>query len=266
MVELLLENGAAINHINHSGESALLLACYDSNRMLTKLLAEKGADLFVSSKNGLSPVWYACSNNQKEIVDLFIENGVDVNYSKPVTGNETSMYSYLDWVETADSLSISSSFSLDTTYGYGGESLLHVAAKSGHVSMVKMLLDKGANINIQDESGNTALHYAAANGKKDMVKLLLEKDADASVVNAKEQKAIDYSNIKGFNEITELLLKYSPSNIANPNSSKTETAPISAPVDMASKKQALLDLKELLDAGILSQDEFDTEKAKILKG
>lgn len=35
---------------------------------------------------------------------------------------------------------------------------------------------------------------------------------------------------------------------------------------MASKKQALLDLKELLDAGILSQEEFDAEKSKILKG
>jgi ankyrin repeat protein len=174
------------------------------------------------------------------------------------------MYSYLDWVETADSLSVSSSFSLDTTYGYGGESLLHVAAKSGHVSMVKLLLDKGATINIQDESGNTALHYASANGKKDMVKLLLEKGADASVVNAKEQKAIDYSNIKGYNEITELLLKFSPSNTVNPAVAKTET--VVPPADMSSKKQALLDLKELLDAGILSQEEFDQEKSKILKG
>jgi hypothetical protein len=35
---------------------------------------------------------------------------------------------------------------------------------------------------------------------------------------------------------------------------------------MADKKKALLDLKELLDAGILSVAEFESEKAKILKG
>jgi uncharacterized protein len=35
---------------------------------------------------------------------------------------------------------------------------------------------------------------------------------------------------------------------------------------MAVKKKALLDLKDLLDAGILSHEEFDAEKAKILKG
>ena len=269
MVELLLDNGADINHVNHAGESALLISCYDSNRMLTKLLVDRGADVFVASKNGLSPIWYACSNNQKEIVELFLNNGVDVNYAKPVNDTTDSMYSYLDWVETANNLASDSNFSLNNTYNYGGESLIHVAAKSGHISMIKLLLDKGAQINVQDESGNSALHYAAANGKKDMVKLLLENNADASIVNAKEQKAIDYSNIKGYNEITELLLKASPANGVNTNFAK---APDSDPVqtapknDMASKKQALLDLKELLDAGILSQEEFDGEKTKILKG
>jgi hypothetical protein len=34
---------------------------------------------------------------------------------------------------------------------------------------------------------------------------------------------------------------------------------------MESKKKALLDLKELLDAGILTPEEFDTEKSKVLK-
>ena len=120
---------------------------------------------------------------------------------------------------------------------------------------------------MQDESGNSALHYAAANGKKDMVKLLLENNADASIVNAKEQKAIDYSNIKGYNEITELLLKNSPANGTNPAFAKSQEQAATTPQnDMAGKKQALLDLKELLDAGILSQEEFDGEKAKILKG
>jgi ankyrin repeat protein len=147
--------------------------------------------------------------------------------------------------------------------------MLHVAAKSGHLSMLKMLIEKGANINIQDESGNTALHYSAANGKKDAVKFLLEKSADPTIVNVKEQKAIDYSNIKGFNEITALLLKYGlpvNPNVQGTSTVSTENTAEAPKNDMAAKKQALLDLKELLDAGILSQEEFDDEKAKILKG
>jgi uncharacterized protein len=209
----------------------------------------------------VSPIWYACANNQKEIVALFLDNGLDVNHSRPLSGETSSMNSYLDWVETATSLSIQSSFTLNTTYEYGGESLLHLAVKSGHISMIKLLIERGASVNIQDESGNTALHYAAANGKKDAVKFLLEKSADPSIVNTKEQKAIDYANIKGFNEITALILNASTNGGGAPTKSDQTTT--HAPFN---KKQALLDLKELLDSGVLSQNEFDAEKSKILKG
>jgi ankyrin repeat protein len=198
-----------------------------------------------------------------------LQSGLDVNFSKPLSGADESMNTYLDWIESATNISLDSSFTLDNSYSYGGETLLHVAVKKGHLSLVKLLIENGASINIADESGNTALHYAAANGKKDIVKLLLENHADPSVVNVKEQKAIDYSNIKGYNEITEALLKYSPKDIAVAPVPTVQTAASNgaAPENpMALKKQALLDLKELLDAGILSQEEFDTEKQKILKG
>jgi len=269
MVTLLLDNGADINHTNHSGENALLIACYETNRMLAKLLIERGSDVFTSSNNGYSPIWYACASNQKEIVALFLENGVDVNYSKPVANDTSSMNDYLDWIVSATNISNESSFTLNNSYTYGGESLLHVATKKGNLSMVKLLIEGGANINIQDESGNTPLHYSAANGKKDVVKYLLDNKADASIVNVKEQKAIDYSNVKGFNEITELILKYAPSGTTvNPINTvpQTEAPKADTSNSMETKKKALLDLKELLDAGILTSEEFDIEKSKILKG
>jgi len=233
--------------------------------MLAKILVERGADVFISNNNGYSPIWYACANNQKEIVSLFLENGVDVNYSKPVAQDTSSMNDYLDWIVTATNISNESSFSLNSSYTYGGESLLHVATKKGNLSMVKLLIEAGANINIQDESGNTPLHYSAANGKKDVVKYLLENDADASIVNVKEQKAIDYSNVKGFNEITELILKYAPSGTVVTPIQKEEPQKANISNSIEGKKKALLDLKELLDAGILTSEEFETEKSKILK-
>lgn len=111
------------------------------------------------------------------------------------------------------------------------------------------------------------MHFAAANGKKDLVKTLLEHGADATMVNNKEQLAIDYANMNGFNEITALLVQYSP-NVKNKTNTETilpnEKADESIHPDISSKKQALLDLKELLDAGILTQDEFDVEKKKLL--
>ncbi|AOW09858.1 SHOCT domain-containing protein [Flavobacterium gilvum] len=98
---------------------------------------------------------------------------------------------------------------------------------------------------------------------------MLDNKADASIVNIKEQKAIDYSNVKGFNEITELILKYAPSGtVVTPiqTSPSQEAVKSGTANSMEGKKKALLDLKELLDAGILTVEEFEVEKNKILKG
>ncbi|KAK4223637.1 ankyrin repeat-containing domain protein [Podospora fimiseda] len=53
------------------------------------------------------------------------------------------------------------------------------AAKNGHEAIVKLLLDKGAGLESKDkENGRTPLWWAAKNGQEAVVKLLLDKGAD----------------------------------------------------------------------------------------
>ena len=61
-----------------------------------------------------------------------------------------------------------------------------------------------------------------------------------------------------------MLLSKSPKDIAAPVVEKRETISENEN-SFATKKQALMDIKELLDAGILTQDEFDIQKKKILE-
>ncbi len=98
------------------------------------------------------------------------------------------------------------------------------------------------------------------------IEKLLEQEADVSIVNAKEHLAVDYSNIKGFNEITALILETKGATAPTSAPAKTKTSKPNAGSGMADKKKALMDLKDLLDVGVLTQEEFDVEKAKILKG
>lgn len=60
---------------------------------------------------------------------------------------------------------------------------LMYAAKVGNLEIIKYLLDKGANINSQDDYGYTALHYAVEDNKLDAVKLLIEKKANINLVD-----------------------------------------------------------------------------------
>src|SRR5262245_816197 len=61
-----------------------------------------------------------------------------------------------------------------------GYTPLHHAVKNRHVSMIKLLLDAGADINAREEQTNsdTAISVAAADSSPEIVKLLLERGAD----------------------------------------------------------------------------------------
>jgi len=52
------------------------------------------------------------------------------------------------------------------------------AVKAANVTLVKTLIDSGANVNQQDEQGWTPLNWAAGKGDLELVSLLIENGAD----------------------------------------------------------------------------------------
>ncbi|MGL4394748.1 MAG: ankyrin repeat domain-containing protein [Brevinema sp.] len=85
---------------------------------------------------------------------------------------------------------------------------VHWAAAQGYTEMLKVLVDKGYDINTQDASGFTPLHYAVASGKFESVEFLVNRGADLYLVNQNkltpmslaaqtgEQKIVDYLFVK----------------------------------------------------------------------
>ncbi|VEL18726.1 unnamed protein product [Protopolystoma xenopodis] len=65
-----------------------------------------------------------------------------------------------------------------------GLNALHLAAKEGHVEVVRELLARGAIVDAATKKGNTALHIASLAGHFDVVKMLVERTAN---VNAQSQ-------------------------------------------------------------------------------
>ncbi|KAF2853751.1 ankyrin [Plenodomus tracheiphilus IPT5] len=81
----------------------------------------------------------------------------------------------------------SSTTTLNT--GYNISELLIRGSQRGSEAVVKLLLDKGANVNVNAQGGHygNALQAASAGGYKAVVKLLLDKGADP---NAQGHEAV----------------------------------------------------------------------------
>lgn len=89
-----------------------------------------------------------------------------------------------------------------------GRTALHMASANGHVDVMRVLLEAGADINARArDSGSTPLHDAVlARGIK-AVPLLLAAGADSSVRNADGETPIRLCEKLGFEDLGSLLLK-----------------------------------------------------------
>ncbi len=96
--------------------------------------------------------------------------------------------------------------------GYNDKVPLYIAAGKGYTSAVQLLIDHGANINIQDHQNLTPLHNASFRSSK-IVKMLLDNRAHVNAKDRYDQTPLHWSTEKGHDEIVRILLDYG----ANPN-------------------------------------------------
>ncbi|KAM0704420.1 hypothetical protein Q7P35_008654 [Cladosporium inversicolor] len=136
---------------------------------------------------GCTPLHYAASQGFDKIVVLLIHYGADPgisdNYKQTVptvtaeAGHENVMRTLLD-------------NRLDPNECVLGETLLHCAAKEGHVGMVRLLLDRGAHIDNKTTSNGTALHVAIIHQRVEVVEFLLRSGADPNVTDSEGRTAL----------------------------------------------------------------------------
>jgi ankyrin repeat protein len=90
--------------------------------------------------------------------------------------------------------------------GNHGETALKLAASSGHIFILGVLIDAGAMIDMTKfRGGQTALMWAAMAGKTAIVRKLLQAGADPDLKTDLGHKALDYAKERRHDDIVELL-------------------------------------------------------------
>jgi hypothetical protein len=86
-----------------------------------------------------------------------------------------------------------------------GRTALHRAVCRGNEAVVRVLLERGADLIRQDGNGKTALHLAVESGSEKMVKVVLEKIIDPNLTDGLGRTAL-FSAIQAENTILAKLL------------------------------------------------------------
>eukprot|EP00300_Choanocystis_sp_HF-7_P025768 c27948_g1_i1.p1 GENE.c27948_g1_i1~~c27948_g1_i1.p1 ORF type:complete len:151 (-),score=27.00 c27948_g1_i1:283-735(-) len=92
-----------------------------------------------------------------------------------------------------------------------------LASMYGHLDLVELLIDVGADVNKQNESGNTPMIVAAMNGHWDLVELLINLGADMNISSKSGWTALCWAAFDGTVDAVRVLLDGG----ANVNASNT---------------------------------------------
>ncbi|XP_031624690.1 serine protease persephone-like [Contarinia nasturtii] len=125
------------------------------------------------------------------------------------------------------------------------ETPLHKTAERGFTEIVKYLIDNGANVSAANGFEETSLHMAALNGHIEIVKILIGKGGNVNVKNDHKETPLHMAAFYGHIEIIKYLVDHGAD--VSARSDKNET-----PLAMAQNKDNLNTIQQIQSAAMIT--------------
>ena len=166
-VKSLLKKGVNPNIVDANGSPMLVLATREKSlKVIDVLLGDKNIDVDLSDKNGETPLMMASIDGNLPLV-------------KTLVIDHKAQLDHIGWTP------------------------LHYACAKGQLEVAQFLIANGAIVDSMSLGNTTPLMMAVQSGNEKLVKLLLDKDADLQLRNSQRLTAIDIADIYGKPWISE---------------------------------------------------------------
>lgn len=183
IVRLFLSHGADPNS-QYTGISALTTSIRKANQDIFQLLLQNGASTEVGQVepayyDSLSlPIHCAASAGNINILRTLLTRGLEVDSTLIPDGWTALFHAAKAGHEDVLRLLINDYGADANRRANKGTIAIHTAAYHNHEKCIEVFIDAGVDVNIRGRAGRTALHWAAQEGSIEAVRILLERNAN----------------------------------------------------------------------------------------
>lgn len=208
------------------GLTALQYSIIFNNLNAFNLLIEYEANYLINNNQGLNSFHIAIQYNRKEFFIELLNKIAEVNFVTKEKENLLHFCINYDRFEFVN-LILKKKININNQEDTLGLTPLHMAITKNNINTIQLLINNGAQINIQDFYGNTSLHYAISEKNEDIIKLLFKYQPNFNLTNIEgktslhiylENSSIIEKDSKNFylqKDILEFLIKNTDLNIQN---------------------------------------------------
>ncbi len=208
----LIEQGADVNLMSRKRDSVLFLASKEGHIPLVKALLQRSVDIHFKNHIGWNALFNAAWAGHYEVMEMLLEAGLDASIRNSHNKTALNMAVFNGNEKIVRRLLQESD--LEVSCEAEGRALIS-AASYDSVDALKVLLEK-VDIDFQDDLGVTALMRACEQGKRDAFKLLLEHGANVNIQDFRGNTALMLSLVtKNCDAMVLPLISASDSNSLN---------------------------------------------------
>ncbi|KAL1230041.1 Rabankyrin-5 [Trichinella pseudospiralis] len=221
LIQRFLSGGiSAINSTDsHLNTPLHLSIIHDNMALFNGLMKIQQLDLEILNREGLPALWYALAKNDAEFqyASALVSRGANFNAIRPRSGDTLLNLCVIDGLLEAAIYLIKKGASVDVPNAKG-ETALYLASSSGLDQLVQILLNSGANPNVQTkENRDTPLHVAIRCIYTHVIDSLLgEKGSNGcrrvpllfEIYNSNDDSALSLAISLGFYSVADKLIDF----------------------------------------------------------
>jgi ankyrin repeat protein len=202
-IDYLLERGASLEAVDNEGLTPLALSLFSTPMM--NILLDKGANPDVVTKVGCNLLHEAAACDNEEALKRLVTYGL--NLDKQDQNGSTPLHAALASYSETSALYLISQGADVSIKQKSGRTALHIACQNNaDTTVVKSLIEHGADVLEVDNEGQSALHEASASASAVHVRLLLDNGAEVDKQASNHNRPLHMAIANDQQEIAMMLI------------------------------------------------------------